>query len=214
MPIPDINYTDLHKAAEQCDAEKARAELDGLTAGKAEALNAVDREGYTPLAYAAQEACLEVVELLIGSGAAVDATDDHSRWTPLLRASKEQNAKVVEYLLKHGAAVDHKAGYLGQTPLTEAILGPFFGEDSQEGRRETVRLLLAAGADVNLPGRSGWTPLMTIVFRGDAELARLFMSKNADIYAKDEDGKNALDHAAERNETVIEEIILTCGPIP
>jgi ankyrin repeat protein len=202
MPIPDRDYTGLHRAAEFCDIEKARTELGELpNTDKKEKINLVDREGRTPLAYAAQKGCLEIVKLLIEAGAGVDTTDDNSRWTPLHYAAENQHTEVVAHLLKYGANVNAKAGYLGQTPLTEAILGPYFGEDSESDRRETVRLLLEAGADVNLPGRTGWTPAITAVFREDVEIMQSLIRKGANILTKDEKGKSALEYAAEDNKS-------------
>lgn len=77
---PDFDNTELHKAADACDVEKARAVLNATPATeKAKEINRIDREGCTPLAYAAQNGCMEVVKLLVESGAVVDATDGQVR---------------------------------------------------------------------------------------------------------------------------------------
>lgn len=73
-PPPDIDNTDLHKAAEACDVKKARAVLNATPATeKPKEINRIDREGYTPLAYAAQNGCMDVVTLLVEANAVVDA---------------------------------------------------------------------------------------------------------------------------------------------
>lgn len=212
IPIPDMNYTDLHLAAKNCDVEKERAALAALPPADRKAeINRLDREGYTPLAYAAQNGCMEIVKLLVESGAVVDATEKYSRWTPLLRAAQNRRADTVRYLLEHRANVNAKAGY-GQTPLTEAISGSvFFHDVSKEDRDETIRALLAAGADVNLPGRYGRTPLITAVFQGAVDLVRLLIGKGADLSAKDEEGKTALDYAEKRDEREIKDILKNKG---
>lgn len=204
---PDINYTDLHKAADECDLVKGRAALDVLsTATKNEEINRLDRESYTPLAYAARGGCIEIVKLLIDKGAIADAMDDHTRWTPLLQAADQRHAEVVRYLLAHGANINVKAGF-GQTPLTAAILGSVFSYGPKGDRDETVQALLVGGADVNLQGQFSWTPLMTAVLQGDADLAQLLIGKGADLAAKDTKGKTALDYAEERDERGIGDIL-------
>lgn len=204
---PDINYTDLHKAADECDLEKGRTALDALsTATKNEEINRLDREGYTPLAYAARSGCIEIVKLLMKKGAAVDAMGDHTRWTPLLQAADQRQADVVRYLLAHGANVNVRAGF-GQTALTAAILGSVFSYGPESDRDQTIQALLVSGADVNLRGQFSWTPLMTAVLRGDADLVQLLIGKGADLSAKDEKGKTALDYAEERDERGIRYIL-------
>lgn len=204
---PDINYTDLHKAADECDLEKGQAAVNALsTATGDEEINRFDREGYTPLAYAARSGCIEIVKRLIEKRAAVDAMDDYTRRTPLLRAADQRHAEVVRYLLAHGASVNAKARF-GQTPLTAAILGTVFSYGPKGNRDETIQALLLSGADVNLQGKFSWTPLMTAVLRGDADLVRLLISKGADLSANDEEGKTALDYAEERDEREIGRIL-------
>ncbi len=52
---PDINYTALHKSAENCDVENLRLALDAVPAPQKDAaINRLDREGYAPIGYAAR----------------------------------------------------------------------------------------------------------------------------------------------------------------
>ena len=82
---PDIDYTALHKAAEDCDIEKERSEMKALQpADRSKEINRLDREGYTPLSYAARYGCIKVVKLLVKSGALVDAHEERGGWKPLL----------------------------------------------------------------------------------------------------------------------------------
>lgn len=204
---PDINHTDLHKAADKCDVAKGRAALKALSAAtRNEKINRFDRDGYTPLAYAARSGCIDMVKILIGKGATVDAMDEHSRWTPLLQAADQRHAEVVRYLLAHGANVNAKAGF-GQTPLTVAMVGTVFRYGPEGNRDATVQALLSSGADVNLAGKFAWTPLMTAVFQGDTNLVQLLIRKGADLAARDKNGKTALDYAVERNEQEIADIL-------
>jgi len=222
MPIPDMNYTDLHRAAEHCDLEKEQAALAALTAeNRKTEINRLDRDGYTPLAYAAQNGCMEIVQLLVENGAAVDRAEEllsgwpspqhkgeehFGGWTPLLHAAEERRAAIVQYLLMHGAEVNIKAG-LGQTPLMEAIDGALFQHGSEGDRNETLRVLLKHGADINLQGERGWTPLMRAVFQGDASLVQWLIEKGADRSIADHDGKTALNYAEERGENGIIQLL-------
>lgn len=211
IPPPDIHYTDLHKAANQCDFEQGRVAIAALTtATKTAQINQLDREGYTPLTYAARRGCFAMVKLLLEKAALVDAMEDHTRWTPLLQASEQRHADVVRYLLAQGANVNNKAGF-GQTPLTAAILGSVFNYGPHGNRDETLQALLLHGADVNLQGEFGWTPLMTAVLRGDANLVQQLISKGAALAAKDHKGKTALDYAEERDEREISAILKNSG---
>lgn len=196
---PDIAHTALHKSAVACDAAQAKAELQALpVADKDREINRLDREDYTPLAYAADKGCLDVVKLLVESGAVIDASDEHWRWTPLLRAAGQRHAEVAGYLLAHGANINHRA-FSGQTPLTSAIHDPTFGESPVEDRNRIIDLLLMKGADVSLPGRFGRTPVMIAAAQGDTALVQRLIHMGADLSAKDESGKTALDYAGERN---------------
>lgn len=205
---PDQNYTALHRAAEACDLQEGRAALAQLShQRKQEDLNRFDREGDTPLAYAARRGCLPIVELLIEAGAIADARrEPGSGWTPLLHAAAHGHADVLRYLLTHGADANVKAR-AGQTALTEAILGPIFHHGREGHRDATVQVLLVHGANVNLPGRFGWTPLMTAVLRGDAEVARLLLRNGADASVKDDHGHTAWHYAQERGEQDVIEIL-------
>lgn len=72
----DVEYTALHKAAEDCAMDELRAALDAATPDvRGGELDRLDREGYTPLSYAARGGCLEGIKLLIRSGAVVKETD-------------------------------------------------------------------------------------------------------------------------------------------
>lgn len=207
-PPPDIHHTALHKAADRCDPESGRGFVDALSTDTRTAeINRLDREGHTPLACAARNGCLALARILLEQGAAVDATDDDTRWTPLLQAADQRHADMVRYLLTRGASVNVRAGF-GQTPLTAAILGAVFTFGPEGDRDDTVHALLDGGADVDLPGESGWTQLMAAVFQGDANLVQLLIRKGADLAIRDSRGKSALDYADEREEHDIRNILV------
>lgn len=89
----------------------------------------------TPLQTAASNGDLELVKLLLLSGADIDAAG-YCGYTPLLLAANEGQANVVEYLLKRGADPKRKSldklGCQATTPLMAA---------EKEGHAAVVRLL-------------------------------------------------------------------------
>ncbi len=96
----------------------------------------------------------------------------------------------VELLLKRGLAVDQQ-GYGGWTPLHRASL--------RLGRsKQTIELLLAAGADVDARDDNGNTPLL-LLLRADhwrrANAARLLLEAGADPLAFGGNGLSAYEYA-------------------
>lgn len=147
IPPPDLRHTPLHAAAEKGDAAQARELIKAMRGRERKAaLNGLDREGYSPLAYAARAGSLEIVQLLVKAGATVDLTDDHGGWTPLLQAADQRHAAVVGYLLDHGAN-PNVVTRIGKTPLSVALAGSIFTFGPAGDRDATVRVLLAKGAD-------------------------------------------------------------------
>ena len=94
-----------------------------------------------------------LLELTLDAGADVDAKDSFNG-TGLIRAAERGYARIVRRLLTTDIDLVH-VNRLGWTALLEAIV---LGEGGRT-HTDTVRLLVDAGADVNLPDREGTTPL-------------------------------------------------------
>ena len=115
---------------------------------------------------AASEGYRELLELTLASGADPGALDGFNG-TALIRAAERGHADTVGLLLQAGVAVDH-VNRPGFTALHEAII---YGDGSQR-YVETVRLLVARGADVALaPVGDGIPPLRHARSRGQDAVA-------------------------------------------
>ncbi|MFC1870732.1 ankyrin repeat domain-containing protein [Candidatus Dependentiae bacterium] len=89
----------LHTAAHEGSVPKVRAFL--LT----EHVDSFDRQGLTPLMYAARQGNVQVVNLLIRHGAEVNR-QNRRRMSPLMYASRNGHDQVVKLLLANGASRD------------------------------------------------------------------------------------------------------------
>jgi uncharacterized protein len=90
-----------------------------------------------------------LLELTLANGADIDARDSYNG-TGLIRAADRGHVRIVERLLDTEVEIDH-VNRLGWTALLEAII--LGGGD--RGHTQVVRLLVEAGADVNLADGGG-----------------------------------------------------------
>jgi ankyrin repeat protein len=116
-----------------------------------------------------------LLELAIAGGAQLDAKDRFNG-TGLIRAADRGHVGILQRLLATGGIpVDH-VNRLGWTALHEAIV---LGDGSAR-YVESVRVLVAAGADVNLPtARDGVLPLQHARERGFAGIAAVLEAAGA-----------------------------------
>ena len=115
---------------------------------------------------ATSEGYLELLEITLDNGADVGSLDSYNG-TGLIRAAERGHADIVGRLLQTDIDVNH-INNLGWTALHEAII---LGDGDQRAH-DTVRLLIASGADVQLPSqRDGAVPLDMAVSRGQNDIA-------------------------------------------
>jgi ankyrin repeat protein len=153
--------------------------------------NAVIGTGETPLMTAARTGNVEVVQALLAHGAEVDAKEPSHGQTALMWAVAEQHREVAQVLIEHGADVHaHSETF---TPLLFA---------AREGDLDTVRLLLAAGSNVNETASDGSSVLVVATVRDHAALAQFLLDQGADANAAGA-GYTALHWAAGTWETAL-----------
>jgi ankyrin repeat protein len=114
-----------------------------------------------------------LLELTLRNGANVNSLDSYNG-TGLIRASERGYGRVVERLLRTDIEVNH-VNNLGWTALLEAII---LG-DGGRSHTEVVRLLVGAGANVNLADGEGVTPLEHARRRGYVKIVRILEAAGA-----------------------------------
>jgi ankyrin repeat protein len=149
--------------------------------------------GETPLMTCAKTGSVDAVRRLIEFGAAVNATEPAQNQTALMWAAAERHPDVVSALISgSGAHADLKAH------SKEGFTAIHFA--ARVGDLESVKVLLGAGVDVNLPtqtgaqsgegggrggrggggGTNGYTPLLVATLRAQVDIALYLLDHGAD----------------------------------
>jgi uncharacterized protein len=124
-------------------------------------VNAKDASEQSAFLIAASEGYLDLLELTLDLGADFGSLDSY-HGTALIRAAERGHADIVGRLLQSKIEVDH-VNRLGWTALHEAI---WLGKETPS-YADTVRLLVAGGADIKLAAQAdGRTPLVMARERG------------------------------------------------
>ncbi|MEY4640181.1 MAG: hypothetical protein RLZZ227_175, partial [Pseudomonadota bacterium] len=178
--------TPLHLAVQQGHAAMVRQLLD---AGAS--VEQPDASGEAPLLIATREGAADIVELLLAQGAAVDARDERYGQTALMLAVRAGNAALVQQLLAAGADInaqsfageEHRRVLPSEVPVgTSQGVGinrsglpdrgmryPISGMKTpllfatREGNLALTRLLVEAGADIEMADANGITPLINAI---------------------------------------------------
>ncbi|MFH1267695.1 MAG: ankyrin repeat domain-containing protein [Planctomycetota bacterium] len=172
------------------DPAEVRALLD---AGADPNLRVTD-DGLTPLMISESAA---LVRLLLERGADPRQSDDTGA-TALHHALFVPEAlEIIPLLLDHGADVNAVAkGRSSRTPLLAGRILMIESDDPGNGAR-ILRMLAAAGADVNARDDLGYTLLMSAAVNDKPDLARLALELGADPRIKSKDGWTAMEYAVD-----------------
>ena len=136
-------------------------------------VNAKDFIQDTPYLYAAAEGRVEILKMTLAAGADLKDTNRY-RGTGLIPAAHHGHVEAVRLLLATAVDKDH-VNNLGWTALLEAvILG-----DGGGAHTEIVRLLVEAGANVNIADRDGVTPLAHAKKSRYSEMVRILSAADA-----------------------------------
>jgi len=120
----------------------------------------------------------------------------------LIRAAEKNDILGVKMWLMAGANINAQEKLYGNTALVVA---------SKYGYTEIVKLLLEAGADVNVKNKDGETALMKASYNGYTEIVKMLIDAGADVNIKDRYGTTALMLASLYGYTEIVELLIKAG---
>ncbi len=197
-------------------------------------VNARNDAGATPLHSALASRNPGTVSALLEAGAEVEAADSRGD-TPLLRAAwlllsaPEEATELALQLLAAGADPNTR-GQWGRTPLhlavdhgSAALVGALLEAGADPGARslldvaawsaepEVVRLLTAAGAEINNRSPDGSFPLHKAVLAKDAKRVTAFLEAGANPHVRNAEGDTPLHLAATRADTALVSLLVNAG---
>lgn len=166
---------------------------------------------------------LNAVQSMLSRGANADDPD-----IPLVDIARSQMQNLMRPLLAHGAN-PNKTGAAGRTPLFYAsvdvlrllLATPGIAIDHMDDTGKTalmynvydyekVRLLVEAGANINLQNIDGKTALMIALEAklGRSDVVRMLLGKNANLDLRDVHGRTTLMYAASFSEEFVSAILV------
>lgn len=136
-------------------------------------VNAKDRMQDSPYLYAGASGQNDILRMTLAHGADLRSTNRYGG-TALIPAAERGHVATVQLLIEAGVDVDH-INNLGWTALLETVI---LGDGSSR-YVDITRLLIAAGADVNLADAEGVTPLAHARQRGQHVIEDLLRKAGA-----------------------------------
>lgn len=162
-------------------------------------INADLEGGDTYLTAAADREMLDLVVGLVERGAGIHKRD-HAGYTPLMKSAQYRDVRITKFLLSKGASVTDSAR--GHSVLSLAV-------DFQHV--ETVRLLIAHGADTGTVSDAGETLLMRAAKTPSVEMIEYLLGQSLQLNAKDKSGQNALFYALENDRIIVVKTLMDRG---
>ncbi|PFX24058.1 Ankyrin repeat and KH domain-containing protein 1 [Stylophora pistillata] len=133
------------------------------------------------MSLACRQGKLDIVELLLESGAHVDYRNKAGN-TPLLEACSQGHVDVARYLLDHNANIDAPTETTSDSALTWACT---------LGSEAIVELLLERTSDVEHRTKDGCTALMFAALAGHVKVAAMLLDHGAEINVESDSNKDS-----------------------
>lgn len=191
--------------------------------------------GMTTLMIAIQAGYLEIIKLLLESGAKnqINATDSLGN-TALLFAIESNSFEAVKLVIENRADVNQRrndgttplmaASKLGNLEIMRLLVSRISNLNQKDrdgetvlhiaarsGNLELIRLLIDSGADVNQITTKGLTPLYVAAFSGHLEVVKLLVERGSDVNKLSNIGANALYIAASKGYVDITRYLIEKG---
>ena len=170
---PDRPSVGLYLAVQRGDLDQLERHIHWGTD-----INTVLPNGQYPLHAAADKGRISMVKPLLRHGADIERTTADGD-TALDLAILSGRTQVAEVLLDQGARLDASALLL--KAATNGVTD-----------RDTVRILLERGADLEQRDAAGDTPLLIAIRQDNHRLATHLVNRGADVNVKASDGRSAL----------------------
>jgi ankyrin len=170
--------------------------------------------GDTALMMAARTGKTDAIKVLLDRGAQVNAKENWGDTTALMWAVSESHPDAAKILIDRGANVNARSKIVSDTTQdTVRPRDPKPGEGprkdyyggftplmfaARQGDLASARLLVAAGADVNMLAGDGKGPLALAIYNGNYELASFLIDSKADVNHADAERFTPLFWAVDR----------------
>jgi ankyrin repeat protein len=221
-------------------AEVGHAEILTLLLEAGADADSPNPEGQTALMAVARTGNVEAARALLDHGATIDAREGWGGQTALMWASARRHPEMMDLLISHGADVDARSVHRdyqrhvtaegrpknldsgGFTPLLYA---------ARENCIACVNVLLAHGADIDLPDPDGVSPLLLAIMNANWDLAKRLIEAGSDVdqwdiygeaplftaiglYSRRDGGRASIDPLNETNGLAVVRLLLERGANP
>ncbi len=212
IDIPDNQRnTPLHISAFNNKIEIMEFLLAQQHLVNSEFLDAVESDGSTALHYATNEGYFEIVKMLVNAGANIDIPDNQKN-TPLHISAFNNKIEIMEFLIAkqlqvNPESLNAKGEDYGWTALHHAsIMGNF----------ENGKMLVMAGASIDIPDNDGNTPLHLAAYHNRIEIVEFLIAVQLQVNPKSlntkgENGCTALHCASEQGNLEIVKMLVKAG---
>ena len=165
-------------------------------------------EGETPLMNTARAGLIDATRLLLAHGADIDAVEHWGGQSALHWAAAQQQPAMLQFLIDHGADINRVSAirHWDRTTLNEPRpkhlnRGGFTALHfaAREGCTECVRVLAAAGANLDIHDPERVTPLNTALLNQHFNTAAALITAGADVNKWDLYGRTPLFNAIDLN---------------
>lgn len=200
--LPDIHIADIYdrNTALHYAARRNYTKCIDYLIDQGANPNTLNRQGQSPIFFAAKSGAWHSIELLANRSADVNLRDikDKKLWSPIFHAISKSHVGCVAELIKHGADVN-LVDDAGLTPIFYAF------HDFQ-----LVSLLVTNGANLEVVDKYGRTPIFLAVISGNAQMVELLMRYGANIEHRDNKGWTSVQYGMKRGDDRIVQILLNC----